>query len=141
MTGNWIAVAAAAHVRRGRRAGFTQVCHGKTPPLGRIRPGDRVAYYSPVTEFRGKEKLRAFTTIGVVMPGEPYQADMGGGFRPFRRDVRWLRAKQAPIQPLLGALEFAAGKRNWGYQMRFGLFPIGERDMRTIAAAMEAELT
>jgi hypothetical protein len=29
MTGYWIAVASAEHVRRGRREGFMQVSHGK----------------------------------------------------------------------------------------------------------------
>ena len=47
MTGHWIAVASAEHVRRGKREGFMQVSHGKAAPLKRIRPGDRVVYYSP----------------------------------------------------------------------------------------------
>ncbi len=36
---NWIAVASAGHVRLGRSGGFTQLCHGKTAPLRRIKPG------------------------------------------------------------------------------------------------------
>ena len=51
---------------------------------------------------------------------------MGGGFCPFRRDVAWLPAHAAPIQPLLDRLEFTTGVRNWGYQFRFGLFAISE---------------
>lgn len=47
MSRNWVAVASAEHVRIGRAAGFMQVCHGKAAPLRRIKPGDRVAYYSP----------------------------------------------------------------------------------------------
>lgn len=43
----WIAVACAEHVARGVAGGFMQVSHGKRAPLVRIRPGDRVAYYSP----------------------------------------------------------------------------------------------
>ncbi|MFI4997730.1 MAG: EVE domain-containing protein, partial [Hyphomicrobiales bacterium] len=77
MSGNWIAVASAEHVGRGRAAGFMQVCHGKAAPLRRIRPGDRVAYYSPTTEFRGTDRLQAFTAIGIVREGEPYRVDMG----------------------------------------------------------------
>jgi hypothetical protein len=53
---------------------------------------------------------------------------MGGGFRPFRRNVSWAQANEVEIQPLLDALEFTAGNKNWGYQLRFGLFAIGERD-------------
>jgi len=44
---NWIAVASAEHVRRGQSEGFMQVCHGKAAPLRRVRPGNRVVYYSP----------------------------------------------------------------------------------------------
>lgn len=113
-----------------------QVCHGKAAPLRRVKPGDRVAYYSPTLEFRSKNKLQAFTAIGTVKIGEPYQFDMGGGFCPFRRDVTWLPANEVSIQPLLGALEFSAGIRNWGYQFRFGLFPVSDHDMQIIAAAM-----
>jgi hypothetical protein len=140
MNRNWIAVASAEHVRRGREAGFMQVCHGKAAPLRRIRPGDRVAYYSPTVEFRGKDKLQAFTAIGIVKVGEPYQFDMGDGFNPFRRDVAWLRAHETPILPLLGALDFSTGIRNWGYPLRFGLFSISDHDLQIIAAAMGAQL-
>jgi hypothetical protein len=134
--GNWVAVASADHVGRGREAGFMQVCHGKVSPLRRIHPGDRVAYYSPTVTFRGAAKCRAFTSLGIVREGQPYEADMGGGFCPFRRDVAWLETSAAPIEPLLSQLDFAAGRRNWGYQLRFGLFPVSDHDMRAIAAAM-----
>jgi len=139
MTRNRIAVASAAHVRRGRAEGFMQVCHGKAAPLRRVSPGDRVVYYSPATEFHGKDRLQAFTAIGVVKPGDCYKADMGGGFHPFRRDVDWLAAREAPIAPLLDALTFTAGKRNWGYAFRFGLLEISNADMHTIAQAMEVD--
>ena len=138
MSQNWIAVASAEHVRLGREAGFMQVHHGKAAALRRISPGDCVIYYSPTAAFGGKDKLQAFTAIGEVRDGEPYQADMDDGFRPFRRDVAWLDAHEAPIQPLLGALEFTAGNRNWGYQLRFGLFSISDHDRRIIAEAMQA---
>ena len=133
---NWIAVASAEHVRRGRAAGFMQVCHGKAAPLRRIHRGDRVAYYSPTTQFRGDEKCQAFTSLGIVCDRQPYQPATEGEFCPFRRDVTWLDARDAPIGPLLDALEFSAGKRNWGYQFRFGLLAVSEHDMRTIASAM-----
>ncbi len=141
MTGNWIAVAAAEHVRRGRQAGFMQVCHGKAAPLRRVQPGDRVAYYSPTSEFRGRDRLQAFTAMGVVAPGEPYAFDMDGGFRPFRRDIAWLDGHEAPIQPLLDRLEFSAGARNWGYRLRLGLVAISEHDLELIAGAMGIALS
>lgn len=136
MSRAWIAVACAEHVRRGRAGGFMQVCHGKAAPLRRIRPGDRVAYYSPTETFQGRERLQAFTAIGVVAAGDPYSFDMGGGFVPFRRDVAWLDGRSAPILPLLDRLAFSAGVRNWGAPFRFGLFAIDGADAETIAAAM-----
>ena len=140
MSRSWVAIASAEHVRIGRSNGFMQVCHGKAAPLKRIQPGDDVVYYSPTNVFRGNDKLQSFTAIGVVRDGAPYQADIEG-FSPFRRDVDWRTAREAPIKPLLGQLKFTTAKRNWGYQLRFGLFEISGHDMAMIAAAMEAVLS
>lgn len=137
---NWIAVASAEHVRIGRAKGFMQVCHGKAAPLRRIRPGDRVIYYSPTEVFGARTPLRHFTAIGTALDKEPYQASMGNGFCPFRRDVQWLDAVETPIAPLLELLDFSAGNKNWGYQLRFGLFSISDHDMDLIAAAMQANM-
>jgi hypothetical protein len=41
---------------------------------------------------------------------------------------------------LLDELELTKGKRNWGYQFRFGLVAIGDGDFDIIAAAMGATL-
>ena len=134
----WVAVASAEHVRRGRREGFMQVCHGKCAPLRRLRPGDRVAYYSPTVHFGGKDRLQAFTALGTVKAGEPYEFDMGGGFVPFRRDVAWQQdAAEAPIAPLLERLSFTAGRSSWGYAFRFGLLQVTAEDMDLIAGAMQ----
>ena len=56
--GNWVAVASAEHVSRGRAEGFMQVNHGKAAPLKRIGPGSRVAYYSPTNTFGGRTGCR-----------------------------------------------------------------------------------
>ncbi len=141
MPNYWIAVASAAHVRRGRAEGFMQVSHGKAAPLKRIKPGDGVVYYSPTVTLGGKDTLQAFTAIGTVKDGEPYQGEMGAGFKPYRRDVTWAKGKEAPIRPLLNQLEFTAGKTNWGYQLRFGLFAISENDFRLIARAMGTDIS
>jgi hypothetical protein len=132
MPKHWIAVASAQHVRIGRAHGFMQVCHGKGGPLRRITPGDHVAYYSPTETFGGKDRLQAFTAVGVVKPGAPYQADMGGGFRPFRRDVAWSEITEVPIRPLLESLAFTRDNPNWGYKLRLGLFEIEADDMELI---------
>ena len=139
MTGqseNWIAVASAEHVRRGRSEGFMQVCHGKAALLRRVKPGSRVVYYSPTETFGGADRLQAFTALGIVRDVEAYQVDMGGGFHPFRRNIDWLDTTPAPIKPLLEQLELTRGRRNWGQKFRFGLVSIGARDMTVIAEAM-----
>ena len=117
-----------------------QVNHGKAAPQQRIKPGDLVAYYSLLVIYGGGEKLRAFTAIGKVKEGESYQGDMGGGFKPFRRDVEWLDAEYAAIEPLLDKLDFTRGRKSWGYQFRFGLFAVSREDMHAIAAAMKHPL-
>ena len=141
MSNSWLGVVSAEHVARGHQGGFMQVNHGKLAPLRRIKPGDLVAYYSPSAAFGGKDKLQSFTAMGRVKAGEPYEFDMGDGFVPYRRDVEWFEADPAPIHPLLEALEFTRGKRNWGYAFRFGLLTITEADMALIAHAMHAKIT
>jgi len=138
---NWIAVASAEHVARGRELGIMQVGHGKGAPLKRIRAGDRVAYYSPVQKLGEKEPCQAFTAIGTVRDELVYQADMSDmveGFKPFRKNVDYDRlAHDAPIHPLLPELSFTRDRaRNWGYAFRFGLIKVTDDDMDTIARAM-----
>jgi hypothetical protein len=141
MNRNWLAVAPAEHVELARSAGFMQICHGKASPLRRVQPGDRVVCYSPNRHYspshraRGKDRLQAFTAIGTVKEGAPYQADMGGGFHPYRRDVAWHDAQPMPLTVLRDALTFTR-QRNWSYRLRQGLVEIDERDMATIAEAM-----
>lgn len=139
---NWIAVASATHARRGcaqADAGYMQVCHGKVAPLRRVKPGDRVAYYSPTITMGGSDKLQAFVSIGLVKAGAPYAFDMGDGFVPFRKDVDYVAAREAPIAPLLDRFEFIQDRTRWGYSFRFGLFAISDHDMRLIADAMGAD--
>lgn len=139
---NWIAVACAQHARRGCAtpgAGYMQVCHGKVAPLQRIRPGDRVAYYAPTVTMGGKDRLQAFVSIGIVLPGAPYAFDMGGGFVPSRRDVAYVPAREAAIAPLLDDFEFVDNRTHWGGKFRFGLLAVSDHDMRLIAQAMGAD--
>ena len=136
---NWIAVASADHARRGREhqpSGFMQVSHGKPGPIRRVQPGDRVAYYAPTLTMGGKDKCQSFVSIGIVGPGDAYAFDMGGGFVPWRRDVAYAPAREAPIAPLLDQLDFVEDRQRWGYKLRFGLFEVSEHDMRLIAEAM-----
>ncbi|WP_067094213.1 EVE domain-containing protein [Marinomonas atlantica] len=128
----WVAVASADHVAIGVAQGFMQVCHGKAGPLKRLNAGDWVAYYSPTQTLGGKDKLQAFTAIGQIKLGEPYQVEITPEFKPYRRDVAWSQVGRLPIRPLLPNLSFSKSTPNWGYQLRFGLFEVTRDDLKHI---------
>ena len=134
----WIGVASRDHVLAAVRGGFCQLNHGKEAPVKRLAPGDLIFYYSPATERPAGQPLQTFTAIGEVLAGEPYQVKQSERFQPFRRDVRYLQAREAPIRPLLPDLSFTKGKVSWGQVMRRGTFQITQDDCRIIAGAMGA---
>jgi hypothetical protein len=80
--------------------------------------------------------VQAFTAIGKIRPGEPYVGEMDGGMEATRRDVDFLKAKDAPIRPLLETLSFTKGHAGWGFAFRRGSFAISEADFHVIAEAM-----
>ncbi len=82
------------------------------------------------------EPVQAFTAIGRIKPGEPYEGMMGAGFQATRRDVAFLKAKDAAIRPLLDDLSFTKGRPSWGYAFRRGSFEVSADDFHRIAKAM-----
>src|SRR5207237_446143 len=94
----WLGVVSKEHVLRGVAENFVQVCHGKGAPLRRMNAGDGFVYYSPVITFGGKDKLQAFTAIGVVRTGEVYQVKMSPDFHPFRCDVDFKPCQEVPVK-------------------------------------------
>jgi hypothetical protein len=129
----WIGVASRDHVAIGRSGGFCQLNQGKEGPLRRLSGGDRIVFYSPRTSMDGGEPVQAFTAIGEVLPRPAYQADMGNGFRPFRRDVAFVPMRETPIRPLLQDLSFTRGQPSWGHAFRRGHFEISLDDYAVIA--------
>ena len=129
----WIGVASRDHVTNGRSGGFCQLGHGKEAPLRRLGGGDRIVFYSPRASLNAGDPVQAFTAIGEVLPRPPYRADMGGGFHPFRRDVRFMPMRETPIRPLLEDLSFTRDRANWGFAFRRGCFEITPDDYATIA--------
>ena len=89
----WINTISRDHVRVGVDGSFTQAGHGKASGLKRLSAGDRIAFYSSKTSFRDGEPLKAFTAIGRVADEELYQVEMAPGFRPWRRNVEFVRAQ------------------------------------------------
>jgi len=132
----WIAVASREHVKRGVAEGCAQVCHGKPGPLKQMTADDWIVYYSPTEQFGEKMPCRKFTAIGRVKPKEPYQYRMSADFIPWRRDIAFLAAKEAPIEPLIDQLSFIQNKQRWGFPFRRGCFSISVSDFRLIAASM-----
>ncbi|MBR1216709.1 EVE domain-containing protein [Bradyrhizobium sp. U87765 SZCCT0131] len=132
----WLGVVSRAHVRRGVAGGFAQLCHGNAQPLRRMRTGDWLVYYSP-SEERGGPPLRAFTAVGQVADDDVFAFDMGGGFVPFRRRIRYVDAMDAPIDSIRHHLALCAAP-NWGVTLRRGHLPLAASDFALIAAAMRA---
>jgi hypothetical protein len=122
---------------RGVAGGFAQVCHGKQAPLMRMQTDDWFVYYSPATELGAGEPLRAFTAIGRVQERAAYRFDMGEGFVPFRRDIRYVQgAQHVALATLTSRLHFTQRGSNWGMLARRGHFEIDLHDLSLIAGAM-----
>jgi hypothetical protein len=132
----WIGVASREHVRLGVAGGFSQLCHGKAQPLKRMAVGDWLIYYSPKERFEATAPCQKFTAIGKVVGESIYPFEMFPGFTPYRRNINFLEATDAPICPLLDQLSFIKDKSRWGYAFRFGHLEIQKTDFEIISASM-----
>ena len=140
MTTAWVGVASREHVAAAVEGGFCQLNHGREAPLKRMQPGDRVVYYAPRDRMRAGAVVQAFVALGTILPGEPYRTEAAEGFRPYRRAVRYHRAREAPIRPLLATLSFTRSHDHWGQAFRRGAFELEPGDLHVIAEAMHAIL-
>ena len=87
-----------------------------------------------------KEPYQKFTAIGQIIDQQPYQVDMGSGFMPYRRNVRYcLEAQHADIYPLIPLLPCIANKTAWGATFRYGFLEIDRASFLIIAQAMLAK--
>ncbi len=137
MKNAWVGVASREHVTAAVEGGFCQLSHGKEAPLRKLQAGDHIVYYAPREKMRSGDPVQGFVALGEVEPGEPYQAGAAGGFRPFRKAVRYHEGDEAPIRSLLPKLSFTRGRDSWGQAFRRGLFQIEAHDLQVIAAAMK----
>jgi hypothetical protein len=135
----WILVASKNHVLRGIQEHIAQACHGKAYPLKRMSIGDGIIYYSPKLEFEKNIPCQEFTAIGYVSGEETYLHDMGNGFIPYRRNIKYLESSPTQIRPLIEKLQFIDDKKQWGYKFRFGAFEISEIDFELIAHEMKVK--
>ncbi|TSD97289.1 EVE domain-containing protein [Skermania sp. ID1734] len=135
MTRYWLGVVSREHVRRGVEAGFAQANHGKRAAVARMRPGDKLVYYSPRERMRDGEPVQSFTAIGTIDEGDAWEADEGC-FKPWRRPVTYRRdAQELPIAKLRDVLDLTA-QPNWGIVLRRGLLELSPHDYAVIAEAM-----
>jgi predicted RNA-binding protein len=132
----WIGVASKEHVGVGVAGGFCQLCHGKAQPLKRMSKGDWIIYYSAKEEFGEAALCQQFTAIGEVVGEDVYTYEMMPGFVPHRRDIRFLKAQDVDIRPLIERLSFIKDKTRWGYAFRFGHLEIPQKDFQLIATLM-----
>lgn len=143
----WLAVVHRDHVRRGVEQGIAQVNHGSKAGVAKLQPGDGLVFYSPrdvaaPADGRDGTSLQAFTAIGRVADGDPWQAApmmMGdrGEVSPWRRRVEYLDGVvDAPIAPLLSELELTRATPNWGWIMRRGLLEVTAHDFALISREM-----
>lgn len=132
----WIGVASREHVRLGVRGGFAQFSHGKLGPAKRLSKGDWVIYYSGKEKYGEPKLLQKFTAIGQVVDREPMQVEQFRGFKPFRRKIKYQKAREADIRPLVERLSFIKNKSRWGMAFRFGFLEISESDFALIVKRM-----
>jgi hypothetical protein len=132
----WIGVAARAHVMVGVEQGFVMFAHGKHSAVKQVQPGDWFAYYSPTQTLGAADKVRRFTAIGQVLPGEPAVMQMTPDATGWRRAARFLDAQEADIYLLLPQLSFVTDPSHWGMYFRKSLFKVGAADFALIAEAM-----
>jgi hypothetical protein len=130
----WLGVVSREHVARGVERGIAQIGHGKRASLARMQPGDWLVYYSPRERLRDGAPVKAFTAVGRLVDDVVWQADEGA-FKPWRRRVDYLEAREAPVRLLLDVLDLTRSP-NWGYALRRGLLELTRHDFTLIYAAM-----
>lgn len=135
MTGGWLGVVSAAHVRRGADLSIAQFNHGNRARLERMRAGDTLISSSP-TERRGDHTPdQCFTASGIFPDRHVWQARQGH-FTPFRRRIDHLPAQSASLADPRHRLQLTP-EPSWGNQLRYGLVPLEPSDVQIITEAMQ----
>jgi hypothetical protein len=136
----WINTVSKDHLERGIAGGFTQANHGSPHNLRRMGKNDSIVFYSHKTNFKNGTPLQQFTALVKCIDDEPYQVEMSPDFHPWRRNIEFIKCKEAPIRNLINDLSFIKDKQKWGFPFRRGLFEIPKEDFLKIVNAMEARI-
>lgn len=137
MTKYFLICASRDHVLKGVKGGFAQAGHGRKDLMGKPAKDDWIIYYSSKDKFENGERLQKFTAIGKVIDEEPYQPTADGNFKPYRRNVKFTKNKEAEIRPLLEQLTFIKNKKKWGFYLISGFREISKEDFNVIKNSMK----
>ncbi|MCP5086136.1 MAG: EVE domain-containing protein [Rhodobacteraceae bacterium] len=133
----WVGVVAADHIEIAKAERVCAFTLGKETAVAKLSPGDRFVIYSPKTGFGEGETVQAFTALGTVGAGVPYEMPWAGTeSNAWVRDAKYADAVQTPIKPMLEDLSFITNPRFWGMAFRRSLFEIGTEDFEKIEKAM-----
>ncbi|WP_073075402.1 EVE domain-containing protein [Flavobacterium chilense] len=141
MSRYWIAAISKEHAQLAINGNFIQVCHGKEAPLKRMKQDDYILIYSSKIKMTENEKYQMFTALGKVSDDRVYSFQMTEQFKPFRRNIEFLKCNEVSILPMIENLEFITDKKHWGYPFRYGFFEINENDFNFITSKMICDET
>lgn len=136
MSRYWIATITKEHAQLAIKGSFIQVCHGKEAPLKRMKKDDYILIYSSKIKMMENEKYQMFTALGKVSDDRVYPFQMTEQFKPFRRNIEFLKCNEVSILSMIENLEFITDKKHWGYPFRYGFFEINENDFNFITSKM-----
>lgn len=136
MSRYWIATISKEHAQLAIKGSFIQVCHGKEAPLKRMKKDDYILIYSSKIKMMEKEKYQMFTALGKVSDDCVYPFQMTEQFKPFRRNIEFLKFNEVSILSMIENLEFITDKKHWGYPFRYVFFEINENDFNFITSKM-----
>ncbi|MEO5892959.1 MAG: EVE domain-containing protein [Ferruginibacter sp.] len=137
MTKYFLICATRDHVSKGVAAGFAQAGHGRKDLMSKPAKGDWIACYSSRDKIDKGEVLQKFTAIGRIKDEEPYKPNNDSNFKPYRRDVKYLKCREADIRPLINDLSFIKNKKSWGFYLIGGFREISTEDFKLIKTAMK----
>ncbi|MEP6585011.1 MAG: EVE domain-containing protein, partial [Ginsengibacter sp.] len=98
---------------------------------------DWIVYYSSKDKFENGKPLQKFTAVGQVIDDETYQPNTHSEFKPYRRNVKYKKHREADIRPLIDKLSFIKNKKRWGFYLISGFREIVKDDFDIIEGAMK----
>ncbi len=125
------------HVLAGVAGGFAQAGHGRKDLMSKPSKGDWIVYYSSKDKFENGKPLQKFTAVGRITDYEPYQPGPSSDFKPYRRNVKYSKIKEAVIRSVTDRIEFIKNKKRWGFYLISGFREINEVDFQIIRQVMK----